>query len=140
VEYDVTLCLKVRRSAGIAILDMSGQLAIGQPVLLLRSAIQECLLTGTANVILNLGEVTYIDSAGLGELIRTYTSCRRGSGQAKLLNLTETAKELLRMTKLLTEFDCYDNEVRAVEAFGRKDDAAVDARSHRSGRRRGRCD
>ena len=112
--------LKTRKAGDIAILDISGRLTIGEPVLLLHETIRQLLADGAPNVILHLGEVNYIDSAGLGELITTHTSCRNRSGQAKLLNLSKIVKDLLQMTKLLTVFDCHDNEAKAIESFGVK--------------------
>lgn len=116
----MSFSLKTRKVADIAIVDMNGKLTIGEPVLLLRETIRKFVSDGTKNFILNLGAVNYIDSAGLGELITTYISCRNRSGQAKLLNLTKTAKDLLQMTKLLTVFDCYDSEAKAIESFAAK--------------------
>ena len=116
----MSFSLKTRKVADIALVDMKGKLMIGEPVLLLRETIRKFVADGTRNFILNLGEVSYIDSAGLGELITTYTSCRNRAGQAKLINLSKTAKDLLQMTKLLTVFDCYDSEAKAIETFQAK--------------------
>ena len=117
----MTFSLKTRKIGDIAILDLSGRLTIGDPVLSVREAVRQFVADGTTNVILNLGEVNHIDSAGLGELITSYTSCRNRSGEAKLLHVPKNVKDLLQITKLLTVFDCHDNEAKAIESFGVKD-------------------
>ena len=116
----MTFSLKTRKIGDIAILDLSGRLTIGEPVLSVREAIRQFVADGTPNVILNLGEVTHMDSAGLGELITSYTSCRNRSGQVKLLNVPKIVRDLLQITKLLTVFDCHDSETKAIESFGVK--------------------
>jgi len=109
--------LNTRKSGAIAILDMSGRLMIGEPVLLLRNTIRRFLEDGTSKFILNLGDVSHIDSGGLGELVATYTSVRNRGGDVKLLNLDKKAKDLLQMTKLLTVFDTYNDEAKAIQAL-----------------------
>jgi anti-sigma B factor antagonist len=98
-------------------MDMSGKLTAGEAVLLLRDTVRRFIEDGSRKFLLNLGSVSYIDSAGLGELISTYTTLRNKSGDVKLLNLTKTAKDLLQMTKLLTVFDTFDDEAKAVQAL-----------------------
>jgi anti-sigma B factor antagonist len=110
--------LNTRKSGDIVILDMSGRLMIGEPVLLLRNTIRRFLEDGTQKFILNLGEVSHIDSGGLGELVATYTSVRNRGGDVKLLNLDKKAKDLLQMTKLLTVFDTYNDEAKAIQSLG----------------------
>jgi anti-sigma B factor antagonist len=109
--------LNTRKSGAIVLLDMSGRLMIGEPVLLLRNTIRRFLEDGTLKFILNLGEVSHIDSGGLGELVATYTSVRNRGGDVKLLNLDKKAKDLLQMTKLLTVFDTYNDEAKAIQAL-----------------------
>src|SRR5262245_2979694 len=100
----MSLNIKTRKNEGVLIVDMSGRLTIGEPVLLLRETIRTHINDGRLRVILNLGDVSYIDSSGLGELVSAYTTVRNKQGDVKLLNLTSKAKDLLQMTKLLTVF------------------------------------
>jgi anti-sigma B factor antagonist len=110
--------LNTRKAGAVVIIDMSGRLSIGEAVLLLRSTIRRFVEDGTLKFVLNLGNVSHIDSAGLGELVTIYTSVRNRGGDAKLLNLDKKAKDLLQMTKLLTVFDTYNDEAKAVQALG----------------------
>src|SRR5262245_24267569 len=109
--------LKTRKAGDVVIADMSGRLSMGEPTLLLRNTVRQFLEAGTLKFVLNLGDVPYIDSAGLGELIASYTSVRNRQGDVKLLNLDKKAKDLLQMTKLLTVFDTYNDEAKALEAL-----------------------
>ncbi len=113
----MSLSVKTRKVDDIVLLDLSGRLTIGEPTLLLRETIRRFVADGSSKFIVNLGQVSYIDSAGLGELIATFTTIRNKGGDVKLLNLTAKAKDLLQMTKLLTVFDTYDDEGKAVEAL-----------------------
>lgn len=110
--------LNTRKVENVVILDMSGRLMIGEPVLLLRNTIRRFLEDGAQKYILNLGGVSHIDSGGLGELVATYTSVRNKGGDVKLLNLDKKAKDLLQMTKLLTVFDTYSDEAKALQSLG----------------------
>src|SRR5262249_4530331 len=89
-------------------------LTIGEPVLLLRETLRVQVNDGARYFILNLGDVAYIDSSGLGELVSAYTTVRNKQGDVKLLNLTTKAKDLLQMTKLLTVFDVFEDEAAAI--------------------------
>jgi anti-sigma B factor antagonist len=111
------LSVKTRKIDDIVLLDLSGRLTIGEPTLLLRETIRRFVADGSSKFGINLGDVSYIDSAGLGELIAIFTTIRNKGGDVKLLNLTAKAKDLLQMTKLLTVFDTYDDEGKAVEAL-----------------------
>ena len=113
----MSLNVKTRKADGVLIVDMSGRLTIGEPVLLLRETIRAHVSDGIPRVVLNLGDVSYIDSSGLGELVSAYTTIRNKQGDVKLLNLTSKAKDLLQMTKLLTVFDTYEDEAKAIAAF-----------------------
>src|SRR5688572_25532482 len=113
----MSLSVNTRKIQGIVIVDMSGKLSAGEPVLLLRNTVRRFIEDGSRKFVLNLGAVSYIDSAGLGELIATYTSLRNRNGDVKLLNLTKTAKDLLQMTKLLTVFDTFEDESNAIQAL-----------------------
>jgi anti-sigma B factor antagonist len=110
----MSLNVKTRKVDGVVIVDLSGRLTIGEPVLLLRETLRVQVNDGARNFILNLGDVAYIDSSGLGELVSAYTTVRNKQGDVKLLNLTTKAKDLLQMTKLLTVFDVYDDETTAI--------------------------
>lgn len=99
------------------VVDLSGKLTVGEPVLVLRETIRTQLNGGSRKFVLNLGGVSYIDSSGLGELVAVYTSVRNKGGDVKLLHLTTKAKDLLQMTKLLTVFDAYEDETKAVAAL-----------------------
>jgi anti-sigma B factor antagonist len=113
----MSLNVKTRKVDNVVIVDMSGRLTIGEPVLLLRETLRVQVNDGARLFILNLGDVSYIDSSGLGELVSAYTTVRNKTGDVKLLNLTSKAKDLLQMTKLLTVFDTYDDETKAVNAL-----------------------
>lgn len=106
------------RSIGeVTILDLKGRMTMGEGDELLRDKINSLILQGRKKLVLNLGSVPYIDSAGLGEIVRTYTTVSRQSGSLKLVNLTKRISDLLAITKLLTIFDTYDSEADAVRSF-----------------------
>ena len=112
----MSLNVKTRKVDGVVVVDMSGRFTIGEPVLLFRETLRVQVNEGARRFVLNLGEVSYIDSSGLGELVAAYTTVRNKQGDVKLLNLTSKAKDLLQMTKLLTVFDVYDDEGKAINA------------------------
>jgi len=106
------------RSAGdVIVLDLKGKMTLGEGDELLKDKINSLVHQGQRKVVLNLEGVPYIDSAGLGEIVRTYTTISRQGGSMKLLNLTKRITDLLSITKLLTVFETYDNEVDAVRSF-----------------------
>src|SRR5882762_10773268 len=106
------------RSAGdVMVLDLKGKMTLGEGDELLRDKINSLILQGRRKIVLNLEEVPYIDSAGLGEIVRTYTTISRQGGSLKLLNLTKRITDLLSITKLLTVFETYDSENEAVRSF-----------------------
>jgi anti-sigma B factor antagonist len=109
--------VKTRKVEEVSIVDVSGKLTIGEPVLLLRETLRALVGSGHNRIILNLGEVNYIDSSGLGELVSSYTTIRNKGGDVKLLKLTSKTRDLLQMTKLLTVFDVYDDEVKAIASL-----------------------
>jgi anti-sigma B factor antagonist len=113
----MSLTVKTRKVDNSVVVDMSGRLTIGEPVLLVRETIRVLVNDGVRNFVLNLGDVSYIDSSGLGELVSLFTTVRNKQGDVKLLNLTAKAKDLLQMTKLLTVFDVYDEESKALAAL-----------------------
>ena len=106
------------RSAGdVVVLDLKGKMTLGEGDELLKDKINSLVHQGRRKVVLNLEGVPYIDSAGLGEIVRTYTTISRQGGSMKLLNLTKRITDLLSITKLLTVFETYDNEADAVRSF-----------------------
>ena len=111
------LDVKERQAGDVTILDLSGEVRIGEGSISLRDSIRNLADQGKKNVLLNLGGVKYIDSTGIGELIANYTTITRQGGQLKLLNLTDKIQNLLVITKLLTVFDSYDNEAEALKSF-----------------------
>jgi len=113
----MSLSLKTRKFEDVSILDLSGKLTIGEPVLLLRENLRSSVNEGERKFILNLGDVSYIDSSGLGELVSSYTTIRNKGGDVKLLKLTNKTKDLLQMTKLLTVFDVYEDEAKAINSL-----------------------
>ena len=106
-----------RTSGDVKILDLQGRLTLGDSDELLKDKINSLLLQGCRKLVLNLEGVPYIDSAGLGEIVRTYTTVSRQGGSLKLLNLTKRIEDLLSITKLLTVFDTYDSEAAAIKSF-----------------------
>ena len=107
-----------RTVGGVTILDMKGKMTLGDGDELLRKKVNVIVEKGCKQIVLNLGDVPYIDSAGLGEIVRTYTTVSRQGGSLKLLNLTKRITDLLSITKLLTVFDTFDSEGEAVKSFG----------------------
>src|SRR3954463_10437717 len=106
------------RSVGdVVVLDLKGKITLGEGDELLKDKVNSLLNQGQKKIVLNLAAVPYIDSAGLGEIVRTYTTVSRQGGSLKLLNLTKRITDLLAITKLLTVFETYDNEADAVRSF-----------------------
>ncbi|HEU4804378.1 MAG TPA: STAS domain-containing protein [Nitrobacter sp.] len=101
----------------VTVLDLKGKMTLGEGDELLKDKINSLLAAGKKKLLLNLESVPYIDSAGLGEVVRTYTTVSRQGGSLKLLNLTKRIEDLLSITKLLTVFDTYDNEADAVQSY-----------------------
>ncbi|HMJ86647.1 MAG TPA: STAS domain-containing protein [Vicinamibacterales bacterium] len=102
---------------GVTILDLKGKMTLGEGDELLKDKINSLLQQDKKQLLLNLENVPYIDSAGLGEVVRTYTTVSRQGGSLKLLNLTKRITDLLSITKLLTVFETYENENDAVRSF-----------------------
>jgi anti-sigma B factor antagonist len=108
----------VERQVGdVLILDLHGKIMIGEGDDALREAVTRLVDGGRTKIVLNLAEVPYVDSAGLGEIVRCYTTVSRKGGRLKLLHLTKKIKDLLAITKLLTVFETYDSEEEAVKSF-----------------------
>ena len=111
------LDVKERQAGDVTILDLSGEVRIGEGAVSLRDSIRNLSDQGKKKVLLNLAGVKYMDSTGVGELIANYTTVSRQGGQLKLLNLTDRIQNLLVITKLLTVFDAYDDEAEALKTF-----------------------
>ena len=107
---------KVRHVDGVTVLDLSGKITLGENSGKLRSAVQDAL-SSSKKILLNLADVNYIDSAGLGELVSAFTTVKNTGGELKLLNLTKKVRDLLVITKLLTVFDVKENEQDAIKSF-----------------------
>jgi anti-sigma B factor antagonist len=107
-----------RREVGtVTIIDLSGRIALGEGSALLRKTIRDLLEDGQTKILLNLGDVNYIDSSGIGELVSGFTAVRSREGELKLLNLTKKVHDLLQITKLFTVFDIYSDESTAVTSY-----------------------
>jgi anti-sigma B factor antagonist len=115
----VTMKASTRQVDGVTILDLSGRITLGEGSVQLRDAVRDLLSKGSKKILLNLGDVNYIDSSGIGELVSAYTTVRNQSGDLKLLNLTKKVHDLLQITKLYTVFDIKDDEASAVASFAR---------------------
>lgn len=109
--------IEEREVDGVTILDLKGKMTLGEGDELLKDKINSVIHQGRKHVLLNLGGVPYIDSAGLGEIVRTYTTVSRQGGKLKLVNLTKRITDLLSITKLLTVFETFDSEQEAVRSF-----------------------
>lgn len=115
----MTMKASTRQTDGITIVDLSGRITLGEGSVILRDIVRDLLGKGTKRILLNLGDVTYIDSSGIGELVSAFTSVRNQGGELKLLNLTKKVHDLLQITKLYTVFDVHDDEAKAITSFGK---------------------
>jgi len=115
----VTMKASSRKVDGVTIVDLSGRITLGEGSVVLRDTVKELSTQGDKKILLNLGDVTYIDSSGIGELVSAYTSVRNAGGELKLLNLTKKVHDLLQITKLYTVFDISDDEASAIASFSR---------------------
>lgn len=109
--------IETRTVGDIHILDCSGKITLGEGTMAIRNTVKDVLKTGGKKIILNLAEINYIDSSGIGELVSSYTTVANQGGQLKLVNLTKKIHELLAITKLLTVFQVFENEQAAVSSF-----------------------
>ena len=109
--------IEERKVGDVVVLDLRGKVTLGEGDELLKDKVNSIVNQGHKKIVLNLAGVPYIDSAGLGEIVRTYTTVSRQGGSQKLLNLTKRITDLLSITKLLTVFETYDSENEAVRSF-----------------------
>ncbi len=113
----MNLKVSTRQVDGVSIVDCSGRITLGEGSVVLRDTVKDLLSKGHKKILLNLGDVNYIDSSGIGELVSAYTTTRNQGGELKLLKLTKKVHDLLQITKLYTVFDVKDDETAAVKAF-----------------------
>jgi anti-sigma B factor antagonist len=113
----MSIDFSTRQSDGITIVDLSGRITLGEGSVTLRDMVHDLLSKGQKRILLNLGDVNYIDSSGIGELVSAFTAAKKQDGEVKLLNLTKRVHDLLQITKLYTVFDVKDDEALAVESF-----------------------
>ncbi len=113
----MTMKASTRQVNGVSVVDLSGRITLGEGSTLLRDTVRDLISKGHKKILLNLGDVTYIDSSGIGELVSAYTTVRNQGGDLKLLNLTKKVHDLLQITKLYTVFDIKDDEAAAVKSF-----------------------
>ena len=106
-----------RQVDGVTIVDLSGRITLGEGSVILRDTVRDLVGKGNKKILINLGEVNYIDSSGIGELVSAFTSVRNQGGELKLLKLTKKVHDLLQITKLYTVFDVHDDEAGAIRSF-----------------------
>jgi len=106
-----------RQVDGVTVVDLSGRITLGEGSVVLRDTVRELIGKGDKKILLNLGDVTYIDSSGIGELVSAFTTVRNQGGELKLLKLTKKVHDLLQITKLYTVFDVKDDETTAIASF-----------------------
>lgn len=110
--------IEERSSGNVTVLDLRGKLTIGDGDELLKDKINSLVQQGHVRILLNLADVPYVDSAGLGQMVSSFRTVTRSGGALRLLNLTARIKEVLTITKLLTVFDTYESESEALASFG----------------------
>ena len=113
----MALTIASREVNGVTVLDLSGRITLGEGSVQLRDAIRGLISKGQKNILLNLADVNYIDSSGLGELVSAFTTAKNQQAEVKLLNLTKKVHDLLQLTKLYTVFDIKDDEASAIASF-----------------------
>src|ERR1700739_779422 len=106
-----------RQVDGVTIVDCSGRITLGEGSVILRDTVRDILSKGNKKIVLNLADVNYIDSSGIGELVSAFTTTKNQGGELKLLNLTKKVNDLLQITKLYTVFDVKDDGAAAVKSF-----------------------
>ncbi|HVP65059.1 MAG TPA: STAS domain-containing protein [candidate division Zixibacteria bacterium] len=106
-----------RQIEGVTIVDLNGRITLGEGSVVLRDTVRNLLADDRKKILLNLADVTYIDSSGIGELVSAYTQVKNQGGDLKLLNLTKKVHDLLQITKLYTVFEIADDEAKAIKSF-----------------------
>jgi len=113
----VSIKASTRQVEEVTVVDLSGRITLGEGSTVLRDTVRELLGRGQKKILLNLGDVTYIDSSGIGELVSGFTTVSNQGGQLKLLNLTKKVHDLLQITKLYTVFEVHNEEAAAIRSF-----------------------
>ena len=113
----MSLNIEKRLRGDVIIIGLSGNITLGEASGALRDAVKETVASGSRKILIDLGGVGYIDSAGLGELVGAYATCERSGARLKLLNLTKKVQGLMQMTRLLTVFEAFEDEDEAVKSF-----------------------
>lgn len=113
----MTLTIATRETGGVTIVDLSGKIILGDESNALREQVKQLLAANKKKILLNLGGVSFIDSAGVGTLVASFTSTKAQDGELKLVNLTKRFRETLQITRLLTVFEAYDAEPEALASF-----------------------
>ena len=113
----MSIKLNTRQVGDVSVLDISGRITLGEGSSALRDALRDVVSKGQKKILLNLGEVSYIDSSGIGELVSGFTTVTNSGGQLRLLGLNKRVKDLLQITKLYTVFDVHEDEASAVRSF-----------------------
>lgn len=113
----MTIKANTRQVDGVTVVDLAGRITLGEGSVMLRDTVRELLNRGQKKILLNLGDVTYIDSSGIGELVSGFTTVTNQGGQLKLLNLTKKVHDLLQITKLYTVFEVHNDETSAIRSF-----------------------
>jgi anti-sigma B factor antagonist len=106
-----------RKSGDVTVLDVEGKILLGEGDVQLKRKIDELIERNETKLLLNLANVPYMDSGGLGEIVRSYTTVKRAGGDLKLLNATKRISDLLTITKLITVFEIHEDEAAAVKSF-----------------------
>jgi anti-sigma B factor antagonist len=109
--------LTSRQVGDVTVIDAAGRITLGEAASAFRDTIRDLSAKGNKKILLNLGEVSYIDSSGIGEMVSSFTTITNGGGQLKLLGLNKRIKDLLQITKLYTVFDAFDDEAAAIRSF-----------------------
>ena len=109
--------LNTRQVGDVSVVDVAGRITLGEGSAALREAMRDLIAKNQKKILLNLGEVNYIDSSGIGELVSGFTSVSNSGGTLKLLNLNKRVKDLLQITKLYTVFDVHEDEAGAIRSF-----------------------
>ena len=114
----MSMTTSTRQVGGVTIVDISGRIVLGEESAALRNLVRDLLSEGHKKILFNLGDVTYIDSSGLGSLVSAFTSVRKQDGELKLLNLANKVQDVMQITKLYTVFDVMHDEAEGVKSFG----------------------
>ena len=121
----MSMKIRIRQANGVTIVDCRGRIDLGEGTVVLKDAVRELLSKGQTKILLNLGDVNYIDSSGIGELVSACTAVRKQGGDLKLLNLTKKVHDVFQITNLYDVFDVQDDEAGAIKSFNA--DAAANA-------------